>query len=75
MDHFFFWYKEHLFALHCDVKEHREDLRISFVGRNANILKDLIEECQEKYFEDTQRKVSVFEHREGEWKKARLRPI
>jgi chaperone BCS1 len=72
---FLFWYKGHLLVLHCDVKEHREDLRISSIGLNANILKSLIEECREKYIKDTQRKVSVFEHREGEWKKARLRPV
>ena len=72
---FLFWYKGHLLVLHCDVKEHREDLRISSIGLNANILKILIEECREKYLKDTQRKVSVFEHREGEWKKARLRPV
>ncbi|EPS29046.1 hypothetical protein PDE_03993 [Penicillium oxalicum 114-2] len=72
---FLFWYKGHLLVLHCHVKEHREDLRISSIGLNANILKSLIEECREKYLKDTQRKVSVFEHREGEWKKARLRPV
>ncbi|KAJ5394738.1 P-loop containing nucleoside triphosphate hydrolase protein [Penicillium cosmopolitanum] len=72
---FLFWYKGHLLVLHCHVKEHREDLRISSIGLNANILKSLIEECREKYLKDTQRKVSVFEHRDGEWKKARLRPV
>ncbi|KAJ5240024.1 hypothetical protein DTO027B5_4654 [Paecilomyces variotii] len=72
---FLFWYKGHLLVLHCDVKEHREDLRISSIGLNANILKILIEECREKYIKNTQRKVSVFENREGEWKKARLRPV
>jgi chaperone BCS1 len=64
-----------LLVLHCDVKEHREDLRISSISLNANILKILIEECREKYIKNTQRKVSVFENREGEWKKARLRPV
>lgn len=72
---FSFWYKGHLLILHCDVKEHREDLRISSIGLNANILKSLIEECREKYLKDTQRKTSVFENREGECKKARLRPV
>ncbi|KAJ6163943.1 P-loop containing nucleoside triphosphate hydrolase protein [Penicillium chermesinum] len=72
---FFFWYKGHLLILHCDVKEHREDLRVSSIGLNASVLKTLIEECREKYIKDTQRKVSVFEHREGEWKKARLRSV
>ncbi|CAI7626047.1 unnamed protein product [Penicillium pancosmium] len=72
---FLFWYKGHLLILHCQVKEHREDLRISSIGLNPNILKSLIEECREKYLKGTQKKVSVFEHREGEWKKARLRPV
>ncbi|KAJ6105168.1 P-loop containing nucleoside triphosphate hydrolase protein [Penicillium sp. IBT 18751x] len=72
---FLFWYKGHLLILHCQVKEHREDLRISSIGLNANILKSLIEECRERYLKGTQKKVSVFEHREGEWKKARLRPV
>ncbi|KAJ6096610.1 P-loop containing nucleoside triphosphate hydrolase protein [Penicillium sp. IBT 16267x] len=72
---FLFWYKGHLLVLHCAVKEHREDLRISSIGLNANILKSLIEECREKYLKDTQKKISVFEHREGEWKKARLRSV
>ncbi|KAJ5703246.1 P-loop containing nucleoside triphosphate hydrolase protein [Penicillium malachiteum] len=72
---FLFWYKGHLLVLHCHVREHREDLRISSIGLNANILKSLLEECREKYLKDTQRKVSVFEHRDGEWKKARLRPV
>jgi chaperone BCS1 len=72
---FLFWYKGHLLVLHCAVKEHREDLRISSVGLNANILKTLIEECREKYLKDTQKKISVFEHRKGEWKKARLRSV
>ena len=72
---FHFWYRGHLLVLHCDVKERREDLRISSIGLNANILKSLIEECRERYLKDTQRKIAVFEHREGEWKKARLRPV
>ncbi|KAJ5644222.1 P-loop containing nucleoside triphosphate hydrolase protein [Penicillium longicatenatum] len=72
---FLFWYRGHLLILHCAVKEHREDLRISSIGLNANILKALVEECREKYLRDTQQKISVFEHHEGEWKKARLRSV
>ncbi|KAJ6021257.1 P-loop containing nucleoside triphosphate hydrolase protein [Penicillium herquei] len=72
---FMFWYRGHLLVLHCAVKDHREDLRISSIGLNANILKTLIEECREKYLKDTQKKISVFEHHEGEWKKARLRSV
>ncbi|KAF4772370.1 hypothetical protein HAV15_004793 [Penicillium sp. str.  len=70
-----FWYKGHLLILHCAVKEHREDIYISSIGLYPNILKELVEECRKKYLNDIQRKVSVFEYHEGEWKKARLRPI
>ncbi|GLA67401.1 hypothetical protein AtubIFM54640_010719 [Aspergillus tubingensis] len=55
--------------------KHREELRISSIGLNATILKDLMEECREKYLKEAQRKISVFENREGEWKKAKLRPV
>ncbi|OJJ42059.1 hypothetical protein ASPZODRAFT_20822 [Penicilliopsis zonata CBS 506.65] len=72
---FYFWYRGHFLILYCAVKEHREDLRISSIGLNANILKDLIEECREQYLKEAQRKISVFKHREGEWKKAKLRPV
>ncbi|KAJ5640281.1 uncharacterized protein N7484_008143 [Penicillium longicatenatum] len=50
---FLFWYKGHLLVLHCAVKEHRENLHISSIGLNANILKSLIEECREKYLKGT----------------------
>ncbi len=70
-----FWYKGHLLILHCAVKEHREDIYISSIGLYPNILKELVEECRKKYLNDIHEKVSVFEHHEGEWKKARLRPI
>lgn len=64
-----------MLILYCAVKEHREELRISSIRLNSTILKDLIEECREKYLKEAQRKISVFENREGEWKKAKLRPV
>lgn len=70
-----FWYKGHLLTLHSAVKEHREDIYISSIGRSPSILKELIEECRSEYLNVTYRKVSVFEHQEGEWKKARLKPV
>lgn len=42
-----------MLVLHCDIKEHREDLRISSISLNTKILKSLIEECREKYIKDT----------------------
>ena len=50
---FLFWYKGYLLVLHYNVKEHREDLRISSISLNANIVKSLIEECREKYLKNT----------------------
>ncbi|KAJ5701395.1 P-loop containing nucleoside triphosphate hydrolase protein [Penicillium malachiteum] len=68
-------YKGYLLILHYAIKEHQEDLRISTISLNTNILKALVEECCEKYLKDTQQKISIFKHHEGEWKKARLRSI
>lgn len=70
-----FWYKGHLLILHCAVKDHREDIYISSIGLYPNILKELVEECRESYLNKIDKKITVFEHREGDWKKTRLRPV
>ncbi|KAJ5043551.1 hypothetical protein NUH16_000340 [Penicillium rubens] len=70
-----FWYKGHLLILHCAVKDHREDIYISSIGLYPNILKELVEECRGNYLNNIDKKITVFEHREGDWKKTRLRPI
>lgn len=70
-----FWYKGHLLILHCAVKDHREDIYISSIGLYPNILKQLVEECRGNYLNNIDKKITVFEHREGDWKKTRLRPV
>ena len=70
-----FWYKGHLLILHCVVKDHREDIYISSIGLYPNILKELVEECRGTYLNNINKKITVFEHREGDWKKTRLRAI
>ena len=70
-----FWYKQHLLILHCAVENHREDIYISSIGRSPNILKELIEECRKEYLNAIQKKISVFEHQDGEWKKAGLKSV
>ncbi|KAJ5111738.1 hypothetical protein NUU61_001368 [Penicillium alfredii] len=70
-----FWYKGHLLILYCMVKDHREDIYISSIGLYPNILKELVEECRGRYLNNINKKITVFEHREGEWKKTRLRAI
>ena len=72
---FRFWYKRHLLTLHCIVKDHKEDIHITSLGMDPGILKVLMEECRRKYLDKIQTKVSIFEHRDGEWQKVALKPI
>lgn len=61
-----FWYKGHLLILHCAVKDHREDIYISSIGLYPNILKQLVEECRGNYLNNIDKKITVFEYREGD---------
>jgi len=70
-----FWYNGRLLILHCAVKDNREDICIYSIGRHPTILKELVEECRGNYLHNIDKKITVFEHREGDWKKTRLRPI
>jgi chaperone BCS1 len=70
---FFFCHKRHLLRFTCEVEEHRERIAISCFGlskQSTRFLKELIEECRRESLEANHRDVSVFEHREGEWKRA-----
>ncbi|CRG92848.1 putative mitochondrial chaperone BCS1-B [Talaromyces islandicus] len=79
---FIFWYKNHLLQFSCRVKEgpfnSREELRLSCIGRSPKIAKELLEEGRAEYLKRLQKKTSVFEHENGEWKKVvsrDMRPI
>jgi chaperone BCS1 len=76
---FFFLYKNHLFRFQCTQKEARssqqEDVSVSCIGGSPEILRQFFEECRVEYLKLIQKKTSVFEHREGEWKKTRARDI
>jgi chaperone BCS1 len=76
---FYFWYKNHLLQLSCTVKEGvftpQEELRLSCIGRSPKIAKELLEEGRTEYLKRIQKKTSVFEHENGEWKKVVSRDI
>lgn len=57
------------------VKDNREDICIYFISRYTKILKELVEECRGNYLRNIDKRITVFENREGDWKKTRLRPI
>ncbi|CRG91084.1 putative mitochondrial chaperone BCS1-B [Talaromyces islandicus] len=76
---FYFWYKNHLLQFSCRVKEgvfnSQEELRLSCIGRSPKIAKELLEEGRTEYLKRIQKKTSVFEHENGEWKKIVSRDI
>jgi chaperone BCS1 len=60
----------------CSEKDrHQEEISISCIGKSPEILKEILEECRVEYLNLIRKKVSVFEHRDGEWKKIRARDI
>lgn len=53
-------------------------LCVSCIDRSPRIVRELIEECQTEYLRRIQKKTSVFEHENGEWRKVisrNIRPI
>ncbi|KAL2384082.1 hypothetical protein RJ035_005482 [Blastomyces gilchristii] len=76
---FFFWYGNHLLRLRCEQKDsssgEREEVSVSCFGRSPEILREFFSDCRTEYLKAIQKKTSVFEHRDGEWKKANTRDI
>ncbi|EDN03759.1 hypothetical protein I7I51_05369 [Histoplasma capsulatum] len=72
---FFFVYRKHLLRFQCVAKETKEDISISCIGGSSQILRDLLSECRADYLKLLQKKTTVFEHHDGEWRKAKARDI
>lgn len=75
----FFWYKKHLLLFRSVEKEvsfHKEEeLSVTCLGRSSKILKEFFSECRAEYLKLAQNKTSIFEHRNGNWKKIMARDI
>ncbi|EDN04866.1 predicted protein [Histoplasma mississippiense (nom. inval.)] len=72
---FFFMYKNRLLRFQCIAKETKEEISISCIGGSAQILRELLSDCRAEYLKLLQKKTTVFEHHDGEWRKAKARDI
>ncbi|QSS60802.1 hypothetical protein I7I51_05605 [Histoplasma capsulatum] len=72
---FFFLYKNHLLRFQCMAKDTKEEISISCIGGSSQILRELLSDCRAKYLKLIQKKTAVFEHNDGEWRKAKARDI
>ncbi|EDN02518.1 predicted protein [Histoplasma mississippiense (nom. inval.)] len=72
---FFFVYKKHLLRFQCMAKDTKEEISISCIGGSSQILRELLSDCRAKYLKLIQKKTAVFEHNDGEWRKAKARDI
>jgi chaperone BCS1 len=69
---FWFWYKNFPLVYRRIEKKgefslfrEREEVLVSCLGRSSHILKDLLEECRQRYLECLQGKTLIFEVRSG----------
>jgi chaperone BCS1 len=55
-----------------------EEISVSCIGRSPGVLREFFSECRAEYLNLLKNKTSVFEHRDGDWKKTRaidIRPL
>ncbi|RYO79286.1 hypothetical protein DL764_010033 [Monosporascus ibericus] len=71
---FFFQYKYSVILFRSTLKEtqfrQEEEISLSCLGRSQRIIRELLDECRDEYLQQTQKKITVFEHREGYWSRA-----
>ncbi|OJD12142.1 hypothetical protein AJ78_07213 [Emergomyces pasteurianus Ep9510] len=72
---FLFMYKNRLLRFQCIAKETKKEISISCIGGSSQILRALLSDCRAEYLKLIQRKTTVFEHHDGEWRKAKARDI
>jgi chaperone BCS1 len=58
-----------------DKHSTQEEVSISCFGRSPKVLRELLSECHSQYLKLIQDKTSVFEHRDGDWKRSIVRDI
>ncbi|KAF1809588.1 mitochondrial chaperone BCS1 [Eremomyces bilateralis CBS 781.70] len=75
-----FWYKNYPLVYRRmekkgDLFRDREEVSISCLGWSSRILKDLLEECRQRYLDDLQGQTLIFEVRSGRWEQSKARCI
>ncbi|KAH7363941.1 BCS1 N terminal-domain-containing protein [Rhexocercosporidium sp. MPI-PUGE-AT-0058] len=72
---FSFWYRNRLLTFRSIQKEGRifreEEISVSCIGRSPDVLRELFRECRADYLKLVKNKTSIFEQRDGGWKKTR----
>ncbi|KAF2469713.1 uncharacterized protein BDR25DRAFT_160156, partial [Lindgomyces ingoldianus] len=51
----------------------RDEVSISYFGRNPSVLRELLDECRKHYLGMVENKTCVFEHQKDEWKPSKSR--
>ncbi|KAL5373610.1 hypothetical protein PMIN06_012491 [Paraphaeosphaeria minitans] len=72
----YFWHKRNLFifARHRSQEQFgctREEVTLSYFGRNSGVLRELLGECRSHYMGLVENKTCVFEHKNDRWKSSR----
>ncbi|KAH7119564.1 mitochondrial chaperone BCS1 [Dendryphion nanum] len=75
---FYFWHKGNLFAFERkrslgQFGNAREEVSILCYGWNANVLRELLDECRRYYLKQVKNKTCVFEHEANRWKPSKAR--
>ena len=53
----------------------REEISVSCLGLSSHILKDLLEECRQRYLEHLHDKTLIFDVQNGKWGQSKTRSI
>ncbi|KAF9729902.1 hypothetical protein PMIN06_012974 [Paraphaeosphaeria minitans] len=71
--HSYFWYRRNLFRFTRNRSQEpfgsmREEVTLSYFGRNPSVLRELLSECRRHYMGFIENKTCVFEHVDDRWK-------
>lgn len=74
--HSYFWYRGNLFKFTRNRSQEpfgstREEVTLSYFGRNPRVLRELLSECRRHYMGLVENKTCVFEHENDRWKSSR----
>lgn len=72
----YFWHKRNLFIFTRKRSQEkygftREEVSLSYFGRNLDVLKNLLGECRHHYMTLVKNKTCVFDHEDNRWKPSR----
>lgn len=76
---FYFWYKCQLllYSVHQENMGYyqREQVSLSCFGSSSQVLRDLLQECQDEYTHQIENKITIFGHCGSQWRKEKTKEI